>query len=96
MIDMRDISLTTVQACVLLGTLCYVDGRSDAEAVYCAAAVRLGHLLDLPRRPCLTALERQINLRGEPYPCCAEMNVQETQDEDEVIPCGMYTTNRGT
>jgi hypothetical protein len=61
---MRDASLATIQGCVLLGTLCFVDGESEAEALYYAAALRLGLILDLSNRPCATELERQINLRG--------------------------------
>lgn len=63
-VDLRDISLTTIQLCVLLGTLCYVDGRSEAEAVYYGTATRLAAIIDLPKRNCATELERQINSRG--------------------------------
>ena len=63
-LDVRDISLTTVQACILLGTLCYVDGKGEAESLYFAISLRLALILDLPRRPCNTALERQSHLRG--------------------------------
>lgn len=63
-LDMRDISLRTVQACILLGTLCYVDGKGEAESLYFAAALRLALVLDLPHRSCSTALERESNLRG--------------------------------
>jgi hypothetical protein len=64
-LDIRDISVTTIQACILLGTLCYVDGKSEAEAVYYATAARLAIILDLPRRQCATELEHQIHLRGK-------------------------------
>lgn len=63
-LDIRDVSIKTVQGCILLGTLCYVDGKSAAEAVYYATAARLAIILDLPRRHCISELERQINLRG--------------------------------
>ncbi len=68
LLDMGDISVTTIQACILLGTFSYVGGASEAEALYYAVAVRLALILDLPRRSCDTELERQINLRGKSLP----------------------------
>lgn len=64
-LDMRDVSIVTIQGCILLGTMCFVDGKSEAEAIYYSTALRLGMILDLPRRHCATELERQINLRGK-------------------------------
>lgn len=63
-LDMRDPSLTTVQGCILLGTMCFVDGKSEAEALYYATALRLGLILNLPQKRCTSELEREINLRG--------------------------------
>ncbi|KAH7000686.1 fungal-specific transcription factor domain-containing protein [Ilyonectria destructans] len=62
-LDLRIVSLETIQACILLGTLCFVEGRTDSEAVYYAAAIRLALLMDLPRRPAANEIERQVNLR---------------------------------
>jgi hypothetical protein len=63
-LDIRNVLVTTVQGCILLGTLCYADGNGATEAVYYATAARLAIILDLPRRKCGTELERQVNLRG--------------------------------
>ena len=64
-LDMRDTSVATIQACILLGTLCFVDGKTEAEALYYATALRLGLILNLPQKQCATELERQIHLRGK-------------------------------
>lgn len=63
-LDIRDVSITTVQGCILLGTLCYADGKGASEAVYYATAARLAIILDLPRRQGESELLRQVNLRG--------------------------------
>lgn len=62
--DVSDISITTVQACVLLGTLCFAESKTEGEALYYAVAVRVAQILDLPRKPAANELERQVNLRG--------------------------------
>ncbi|KAG9258012.1 NADH dehydrogenase [Emericellopsis atlantica] len=62
-LDMRDLSIVTIQGCLLLGTMCFVDNKAATETLYVATAIRLGLILDLPQRKCQTELERQINLR---------------------------------
>jgi len=64
LLDLRVVSLPTVQACVLLGTLCFVEGQPAAEAIHYAAANRLALILDLPHRQWDTELDRQVALRG--------------------------------
>jgi len=65
LIDLRDISLCTVQACVLLGAYSITQGEAEAESVYYSAACRLALLLHLPNRPVEHELEREVNLRGD-------------------------------
>lgn len=64
LVDLRHVSVSNVQACVLLATLCFTEGNTQAEAVYYATANRMAMVLDLPNRPAQNELERQINLRG--------------------------------
>ena len=64
LLDLRDISLTTVQACVLLGAYCISEGEAAAEAVYYSVACRIALLLRLADAPVGTILEREVNRRG--------------------------------
>lgn len=61
---MTDISITTIQACVLLGTLSFSESKTEAESLYYAVANRLAVILDLPHRPIANEMERQVNLRS--------------------------------
>lgn len=58
-------SLTTIQACVLLGTISITEGKSAAESVYYSVAVRIALLLDLANRQPVDILEEELNRRGE-------------------------------
>ena len=64
LLDLRDVSLTTVQACVLLGAICITEGEAAAEAVYYSVACRISMLLDLGGSPAATRVEREVNTRG--------------------------------
>jgi hypothetical protein len=64
LLDLRDISLRTVQACVLLGAFSIVEGEAAPEAVYYSIACRIAMLLDLPNAPASTRLEQEVNRRG--------------------------------
>jgi hypothetical protein len=61
----RDISVSAIQACILLGTLCFTEGETRQESIYYASANRMAMILDLPNCSTATELERQINLRGK-------------------------------
>lgn len=65
LLDLRETSITTIQACVLLGTLSYAEGKYVAESTYYAVATRLALVLDLPSRPATSELEKQTLLRSE-------------------------------
>lgn len=65
LLDLRDVSLTTLQACVLLGAFAIVCGEAHAESVYYCVACRIANLLDLANRPFADAIEREINVRGK-------------------------------
>ncbi|KAL4863286.1 hypothetical protein BDV12DRAFT_189794 [Aspergillus spectabilis] len=63
MLDLTDISVSTIQACILLGTVSFSDFQMRSESLYYSVAVRLALILDLPRRKCDDLVERQVNLR---------------------------------
>ncbi|CRK08648.1 hypothetical protein BN1723_008993 [Verticillium longisporum] len=64
LLNLRDVSLTTSQACVLLGAVSIVEGEAGAETVYYAAACRIANFLDLPNMPTPDPLQREIHIRG--------------------------------
>jgi len=64
LLDPSDVSLTCIQACVLLGACRIVEGDSAGEAVYYGMACRMAQLLDLAHRNCNSRLAREINIRG--------------------------------
>ncbi|CCF35827.1 ZnF3 [Colletotrichum higginsianum] len=61
--NIRDVSLTTIQLCVLIGAAWTADGNGEAENIYYGVACRMAQLLDLPNRPATSLLEREINIR---------------------------------
>jgi hypothetical protein len=65
LLDLTDVSLTTIQACVLLGACSIVDGDASGEAVYYGIACRMSMLLNLPEMVVITELEREVNIRGK-------------------------------
>jgi len=64
LLDLRICSVSTIQACILLGSLCLTEGHAESEVIYIAAANRMAQTLDLAGRSTANELERQINLRG--------------------------------
>ncbi|RDW82164.1 hypothetical protein BP6252_03276 [Coleophoma cylindrospora] len=63
LLDVCDLSLVTIQACVLLGTLNRTEGQGALETIHYSVACRMAQLLDLPNRPAENAIERELNLR---------------------------------
>jgi hypothetical protein len=59
MLDLGDTSLTTIQACVLLGSISIIEGKSAAEAVYYSVASRIALLLDERTSLLTTALRKR-------------------------------------
>lgn len=64
LLDWNDISLTTIQACVLLGAIAITDGKAASENIHYAVACRMAQLLDLPRRRSESSVEQEVNIRG--------------------------------
>ncbi|KAI5363264.1 hypothetical protein Slin14017_G069450 [Septoria linicola] len=63
LLDVSDVSLTSIQACVMLGACRIIEGDAPGESVYYGIACRMAQLLDLPHRQCESMLERQVNIR---------------------------------
>ncbi|KXT11833.1 hypothetical protein AC579_4280 [Pseudocercospora musae] len=63
LLDVSDVSLTSIQACVMLGACRIIEGDAPGESVYYGIACRMAQLLDLPHRHCKTRLERELNIR---------------------------------
>lgn len=61
--NIRDLSSTTVQVCVLLGAYAAASGETDVENMYYSTGGRMCLALDLPNRPVASLLEREINIR---------------------------------
>lgn len=68
LLNLDDISLVTVQACVLLGATAIAEGKPAAESVYYAVAFRITQLLDLPNRTTMSPIEKEVNIRGPSSP----------------------------
>ncbi|KAF6807728.1 C6 transcription factor [Colletotrichum sojae] len=82
-LNIRDVSLTTIQLCVLIGAAWTADGNGEAENIYYGVACRMAQLLDLPSRPATSLLEREVNIRGKcsiayPPPRCQVVVLQGT------------------
>jgi len=64
LLNLRDLSLTTVQACVLLGAFSITRGEAQAESVYYCVACRIANLLNLANKATSDLIEREVNVRG--------------------------------
>lgn len=65
LLDVRDITPTTIQVCVLLGAYASAAGDTGVENIYYNLAGRMGLVLDLPNNPVASVLEREVNIRSE-------------------------------
>ena len=65
LLDIRETSITTIQACVLLGGISTTEDNAMTESIYYTVACRMANLLDLPHRQTSTPLEKEINIRSE-------------------------------
>ena len=64
LLNLHEISLTTVQVCILLGHISIVEGEPATESVFFSIACRMALILDLPHARAATPLQRELNLRG--------------------------------
>ncbi|TQV92186.1 Fungal specific transcription factor [Cordyceps javanica] len=63
LLDLHDMSLTTIQACLLLGAAAVVEGEKATESVYFSVACRILLLIDLPNIHASTRIEEEVNRR---------------------------------
>ncbi|KAL2850182.1 hypothetical protein BJY01DRAFT_245648 [Aspergillus pseudoustus] len=63
MLDLHNVTLTTIQACILLAINLAIEGESMTECVFLAIAARMALLLDLPNAAARTPLEQELNQR---------------------------------
>lgn len=66
-IQTMEISLTTMQACHLIGSLAISEGDSRMESMCSAIANRTAQLLGLPHRLSSDLLERELELKGNHF-----------------------------
>jgi hypothetical protein len=62
--NLREVSLTTVQAAVLLGAYVITEGEAAAEAIFYCVACRTALLLDLPNMIVASRVEQEVNCRA--------------------------------
>lgn len=65
MLDWNDVSLTTIQACVLLGAIAITNGNPASEYIHYAVACRMAQLLDLPNCQTRSRVEQEVNIRSK-------------------------------
>ncbi|KAH8650183.1 hypothetical protein BX600DRAFT_442266 [Xylariales sp. PMI_506] len=63
LLNVRDVSVTTIQACVLLGGYAAGHGHIEVENTYYTIAGRMALILDLPSQPTSSPIEQEINIR---------------------------------
>lgn len=64
LLNLHDISLVTIQACLLLGAASVAEGEGATESIYFSIACRMAMLLDLPNAPVATQIQQEVNNRG--------------------------------
>lgn len=63
LLDLRDMSVTTIQACVLLGAFVVTEGEAAPESLYYSVACRMAMLMDLPNLSVRNRIEQETNIR---------------------------------
>ena len=63
-LNLHNISLVTIQACLLLGAASVAEGEGATESIYFSIACRMALLLDLPNAPVATRIQQEVNNRG--------------------------------
>ncbi|KAL2210127.1 hypothetical protein CC79DRAFT_1330519 [Sarocladium strictum] len=63
LLNIRNITIVTIQTCILLGAYAAAEGDIDIENMYYNSAGRLSLILDLPNRPASSMLERELTDR---------------------------------
>lgn len=64
LLSLHDASVTSIQACVLLGITAATAGEPATEATFYGIAFRMALILDLPNAPTTSQLQEEINIRS--------------------------------
>jgi hypothetical protein len=64
LLDIRETSIVTIQACIILGGIATTNDNATTESVYYTVACRMANLMDLAHRPVSSPLEREVNIRS--------------------------------
>jgi hypothetical protein len=64
LLNWNEVSLTTIQACVLLGAIAITNGNPASENIHYAVACRIAQLLDLPNCQATSRVEQEVNIRS--------------------------------
>ncbi|KAJ5161059.1 hypothetical protein N7492_006451 [Penicillium capsulatum] len=64
LLELNNVSITTLRACVLLGAFWITEGNPGSESIYYAVACRIAQLLDIPHRPAESRVEQEVNIRS--------------------------------
>lgn len=64
LLNLHDASLTTVQACVILGQTAVSEGEGITESVFFSIACRMTVLLDLPNSMASNRIQQELSFRG--------------------------------
>lgn len=70
LLNLHDVSLTTIQACLVLGASAVVEGEGATESIYFSIASRVALLMDLPNAPADTRIQQELNYRGKQSSKC--------------------------
>jgi len=65
LLDLQANSITTIQACVLLGGISTTEDNAITESVCYTVACRMATLLDIARKPVKDPLEREVSIRSK-------------------------------
>lgn len=68
LLDLHELSETTLRASLLLGTYYGTEGDARRENLYYTVASRLGLLLNVPKLPSPDTLGRELHVRCESAP----------------------------
>jgi hypothetical protein len=63
LLNLREISLTTIQAAVIIGCFCVTEGDPEAEGIYYTVACRNALILDLPNLPAQSRVAQETQRR---------------------------------
>lgn len=63
LLDVRDVTIITIQSCILLGAYAAANGEINVENLYYNLAGRISLILDLPNLSYSSGLERELHVR---------------------------------